>query len=107
MSGNPNDSIDNEPPEWLIEASNSVRLPATLLIMVGVLSLVLELLVVIQLNSLPGTFDQIIENIEADPQLPQNEKDKQIDFFTALKDAAEDRTVFLGCCIFSIVCSAT
>jgi hypothetical protein len=107
MSGHPSDSSANEPPvpDWLIEASTAVRTPATLLIMVGVLGVVIAILLVIQLDSLPGKLDQMIALIEADPQLPQADKDKQIDFWTAFRDAAEERTAFLTYYILNIVCS--
>jgi hypothetical protein len=108
MSGYPNDRFADNPSnlDWLNDAHVAVRLPATLLIVIGMLSLLLATLLLIQLDSIPDKLDQIIAEISANPQLAKEDKDKQIDFFTAVKDSIEThRTAFVTYYAINIACS--
>jgi hypothetical protein len=51
MSSNLDDGFDDPPPHYIVEARAAVRSPATLLIVVGMMSLVLAFVGLIQINS--------------------------------------------------------
>jgi len=86
------------------KARSTVGLPATLLIVVGALSLLYAVLQITQRDSVPAKIDQIIATIEADPNLPRDQKDFQIDIWNSAKNGVQHplTVVFY---IVNIVCS--
>lgn len=73
-----------------------VTLPATLLIVVGVLGMLVAVVNLLQHDSLPAQIDQTIADVEADPNLTREQKDEWIDALTAMKDVMTQPTVFIG-----------
>lgn len=105
MSGHFQDGRSENPPEWYSEARASARIPATLLIVAGFLNFLLALLMLTRLDALPRILEQHIAEVEADPNLNQQQKDEQIEFLTSLKELAEDRVVLQVYYLFNVVCS--
>ena len=98
---------DDEPrsnEHYIAEARSAVQLPATLLILVGVLGIIVAIFGIIQLNSLPAKTDELIANIEADPNMPREDKDNWIDVLSWVKDSTEQPTAIIGYLV-NLVCS--
>ena len=106
MAANSQDNSNDDTASLLIEARSVVRMPATLLILVGILSLLIAIRGINQIDKIPPVIDQFIAALEADPNIPKAEKEQQIDVCVAAKDAAEERTPFLTYYTLSIICSA-
>ncbi len=106
MSGYPDDRFD-EPrpigPREMAEAKASVRFPATLLIVTGVLAILAAAIGLIQLPKVPAQMDQMIEEIEADQQMEQKQKDSTKKILTSIKEQAQE-PYMPGVYIASIVC---
>jgi hypothetical protein len=49
--------------------------------------------------------DQMIAQIENNPGMPRRDKDQWIDLLNSAKEAAEERTGYIACYVFNIVCS--
>jgi len=94
MSGLPSDNFADDRPDPLSGVRDAVRMPATLLILAGILSLLLAILGLAQVSSFPEIMDQMIAATQANPNAPKQDKDNQIDMFIMIKDMAEDRTAF-------------
>jgi hypothetical protein len=105
MSSNLDDRGSERPRNSFLNAQSAVRFPATLLIMVGVLSAILALLGLIQLHSVPAQCDQMITAIENNPGLPRETKDQYIDMITLWKEYAEAGTGIIAYYTLNIVCS--
>ena len=96
MSGYPpDDRYDDRPDDrrpdarGAEQARRAVTVPATLLIVTGVLAALVALLSLVQLRSMPAQMDQAIADIDADPNMPADQKDLFKKVFTALKEHAE------------------
>jgi hypothetical protein len=90
MSGYPDDRSDDRPdPRARDQARSAASIPATLLIVTGVLALIVSVVGLIQLPSLPGKMDDMIAKIDADPNMPADQKTFMKDFFTQVKDVAQ------------------
>ncbi len=92
MSGyldNPGDEPRPLSPIEIQQARASVRIPAVLLIVTGAISLVAAVTSLIQLPQVPAQLDAAIAQIDADPQIPQDQKDFWRDFLTGAKEAAQ------------------
>jgi hypothetical protein len=98
MSGYPDDRYDDDrrdearpaDPRAIAAARSLVTVPATLLIVTGVLLLLLVILAFIQLPSLPGKMNDAIAEVDADPNLPADQKDFYKKIFGAVKENAEN-----------------
>jgi hypothetical protein len=98
MSGNPDDLLDEASEEEFDNFQNAriaVLMPATLLVLVGALSLVSALFELIQLDSVPGKMDQQMEEVKANKDLTDDERDQWIDIFAAIKESAEQKTLLI------------
>jgi hypothetical protein len=92
MSGDPDDRYGEEPqmsPRAFAAAREAVRVPAILLIIVGVLSAAMAAFNLVSLPTLPAQFDQAIEDIDNDPNMPAADKEKFKDFFSQAKEMSE------------------
>jgi hypothetical protein len=89
---------------FMQEASSAVRLPATLLILTGVLGAIIAMVGMFQLNSLPAKFDEMIAQTEKDNTKTQQEKDQVIDVLTAMKGWFEEPAA-IAIYIANLVCS--
>jgi hypothetical protein len=108
MSSDNDDRFDDDSqsdPDSFRKARSAVGLPATLLIVIGAVSLLLAILGLIQLGSLPAQMDQMIATIDADPNMPRDQKDTWIDMLTTIRDAAKQPTALIGY-IVNILCAA-
>jgi hypothetical protein len=76
-------------PRVVEEVRAYARIPASILILTGLLSLVLTTLGLIQLPHVPARMDQAIADMDANPQVPQDRKDLMREVFTNVKDAAQ------------------
>jgi hypothetical protein len=74
---------------WLENARASVRIPGTLLIVTGALLLVAVVLAFIQLPNQPAEMDQAIADIEANQDIPADQKDTWKNIFTSMKQFFE------------------
>jgi hypothetical protein len=97
MSGYPDDRYEDDrredrPPDAraIAAARSLVTVPATLLIVTGVLLLLLVILAFIQLPTLPGKMNDAIAEVDADPNLPAEQKDFYKKVFGAVKENAEN-----------------
>jgi hypothetical protein len=107
MSSDLDNRSDNDPrpdPERFQNARAAVGLPATLLIVIGALTLLGAILGLIQRASLPAQFDQMIATIDADPKLTREDKDAWIDALTFAKDAVQNPTAIISY-VLNIVCA--
>jgi hypothetical protein len=77
-------------------ARNAVRVPATLLIIIGILSLVGSVYGLIQLPEVPAKIDEAIAKIDADPNIQADQKATAKKILTFLKEAAENPTLQVG-----------
>lgn len=89
---------------YMQEARIAVRLPATLLILTGVLGTIVAIIGLIQLPSLPAKMDEMIAATEKNKDMPQEQKDGMIDAFTMVKDGAEQPAALIGYIVY-LVCS--
>lgn len=91
MSGYPDDRFEEarRDPRMLEQARNAVAVPATLLILTGALTVILTIIGFIQLPSLPAQMDENIAKIDADPNMPADQKDMWKDIFSRFKELAE------------------
>jgi hypothetical protein len=98
MSGYPDDQFEDarSDPRLMEQARSAVAVPATLLIVSGAITIILTVLGIIQLPTLPQQLDQTISNIEADPNLPADQKDMWKDVFTQFKEIAEGPTLAIS-----------
>jgi hypothetical protein len=98
MSGDSEDTFREDSrshEEQVRRARSVVSIPATLLIVDGVLGLLMALLSLVQLHTMPAQFDEIIKTVENDQKMEKEEKDMWVELFTKMKDMAEDRTPLL------------
>lgn len=70
-------------------ARDAVRAPAILLVVIGVLSLFFAVLSFIQRPQLAAKMNEMIQQIQQDPNMPQDEKEFWIDMFSFIKEQAE------------------
>jgi hypothetical protein len=70
-------------------ARASVRVPATLLIVTGSLLLIAVALAFIQLPGQPAEMEKAIADVDADPNMPADQKDFLKKIFTSMKEFAE------------------
>jgi hypothetical protein len=108
MSSDNDDRFDDDPRpsrDRFRKARSAVGLPATLLIVVGALSLLQAIVGLIRLGSLPAQMNQMIATIEADPNMPRDQKDTWIDILTTIKEVAEQPTALISY-IVNILCAA-
>ncbi len=107
MSSDIDDRFDDDPRsdhDHFRKARRAVGLPATLLIVVGALGLLYAALAIIQRDSVPARIDLMIATIDADPNLPRDQKDLQIDFWNSVKDVVQ-HPITLAFYIVNVVCS--
>jgi hypothetical protein len=81
--------LPNNYQQSYLAAKAAVRVPAFLLILTGILTLLTEILYLIALPTLPKTFDDAIAKVQQDPNLTQNEKEEWIELWTELKNSIE------------------
>jgi hypothetical protein len=82
---------DGRRDQWSMESARaSVRIPATLLIVTGALLLVLVVLTFIQLPGQPAKMDEMIAEIDADQNMPADQKDFWKNLFKSAKESAEN-----------------
>jgi len=80
---------DGRPDARTVESGRAaVRVPATLLIVVGVLCALSALINMISLPGLPAKCDEMIQQIDNDPNIPAADKQKWKDLITQFKDMA-------------------
>lgn len=106
MSRSDDDRYENEPMDnrrWE-RAKSAVSVPATLLIVVGALSLIMGIWNIVQYPSIPGKMDEAIANIENNNNIPRDQKDAQINLLQSLKDVLENPVVMV-CYIVNVICS--
>jgi hypothetical protein len=106
MSGYPDDRFEETRPDprLIDQARVVVAAPATLLIVTGAITLILTILGFIQLPSLPQQLDQGIADIDADPNMPAEQKDMWKDIFTRFKEITEGPTLAISYGI-NLVCA--
>lgn len=95
MSPDPNDPFGTPrpvDPREVEYARQVARLPATFLIVVGVIGAVLSTMGWINLPNVPAKMDELREQFDADPNIAAEQKDTIRKVLTALKEAAEDGT---------------
>jgi hypothetical protein len=73
----------------LERARAAVRVPATLLVVTGALLLIAVALAFIQLPDQPAKMDQAIADIDANPNMPADQKDFMKSIYTSLKEFFE------------------
>jgi hypothetical protein len=98
MSGDAEDTFHEDSrrdEERARRARGALSIPATLLIVDGVLGLLMALLALVQLPSMPEKFDNVIKTIENDQAMAKEQKDFWVELFTWMKDLAEERTPLL------------
>jgi hypothetical protein len=96
MSSYPDDRYDDErrddrrPDGRAVERGRaSVRVPATLLIVTGSLLVIAVILAFIQLPGQPAKMDEAIDKVNANPNIPADQKDMWKDIFTSMKEFFE------------------
>ncbi|MCS7022124.1 MAG: hypothetical protein NZU63_09880 [Gemmataceae bacterium] len=77
---------DNAAGWRLEEAQAAVSAPAMLLILIGTLSLIGEVVALIQLPQVPARLQEAIDDIQQDNTMPQEQKELWIDVLTSLKE---------------------
>ena len=105
MSGYPEDpSQSPRPPDpHEIElARASVNAPAVLLIVIGLLALIGAIWGLVQLPQVPAKVDELVAEIGADPNMPNDQKDMAKRVLSLVKEAAENNTASVAY-IISIV----
>jgi hypothetical protein len=98
MSSYPDDRYDDGrrdddgrgSPRSFEQARAAARIPATLLIVTGALVLIGAVLSFIQLRTMPAEMDRAIAELDANQQMPADQKDTMKKIFTAMKDYAEN-----------------
>jgi hypothetical protein len=83
------DRMDREPggdEEAIRKAKSSVFVPAVGLIGIGGLTILSAIWGLIQLPALPGKFDEIIKQIEANQKVPAQQRQAQVDIITTVRD---------------------
>ena len=86
---NRDDRREDDPPSSdrvIQKALAKVSTPAILLIATGAMGLVMTLLNFIQMPGMEATFNEKIEAVEKDPNLPADQKKMQKDIFTQARD---------------------
>src|SRR6516225_7042278 len=96
MSPDPSDTPRPLDPREIEMARNSVRMPAILLIIIGVLALIGSVYGLIQLPELPARIDATIAEIDADPNIPADQKATVKKVLTFVKDAAQNPAAQIG-----------
>jgi hypothetical protein len=99
MSGYPDDRFDGPPPpnpRNLEAAQSAVQFPGVLLIITGVLSLLGSVWGLIQLRTVPAQVDQALAQIEADPKIPNDQKESWREICKTMKEAAEHPAAVVG-----------
>src|SRR5262245_33147399 len=116
MSGYPDDRYDDrrehdrrepdrQPDAHAVErARGLVTVPATLLIVTGAIAFLAGLLGLIRLPQVPGEMDDAIAQIDANPNMPADQKKMWKDMLTQAKDFSQ-QPVAAGVYVFSMVCS--
>lgn len=95
MSPDPNDQFGTPrpmDPREIEYARQSVRIPAILLIVIGVIGTILSTLGWINLPNVPAKMDEMIAKFDDDPNIAADQKDTIRKILTSLKEAAEDGT---------------
>ena len=77
-------------------ARRAAVVPAVLLIVLGAASFCNALVGLIQFNALPGQIDDMIAQVEADPNMTREEKDNWNDILTTLKDMMTQPTAVIA-----------
>lgn len=99
MSGSPDDRFDTPralDPRELAAARSAAQIPGVLLIVTGVLSLIGSVIGLIQLPQMPAQMDQAMAQIEADPNIPAEQKAAWKDAITTMKQVAEHPGAIAG-----------
>jgi hypothetical protein len=92
MSGYPDDP-DRDPrddEEAIRVAKSAVVVPAIGLICLGALTVFFAIIGFIQLQGLPGKFDEMIKQVQADPNIPAQQKQQQVEIWTKIRDFLVD-----------------
>ncbi|MBA2227672.1 MAG: DUF1542 domain-containing protein [Gemmataceae bacterium] len=87
-----------------LAAKAAVRVPAFLLILTGILTLLTEILFLIALPLLPKAFNDAIANVQQDPNLTQDEKEELIELWTELKNSVEHPLTFPFTIVSILLC---
>jgi hypothetical protein len=110
MSGYPDDRFEDarHDPRLLEQARSAVAVPATLLIVTGALALIMVIIAFVQLPQMPAKMDEAIADIDADPNMPADQKDFMKQIFTSVKEGAENPVtpaayVFNGLCAVLVI----
>lgn len=77
------------PNNWLA-AQAAVRTPSILLILIGVFSLMTQILAIAQLPQVPATADENIRQIQQNPNMDQQQKEFWIDLFRIVKEQSQN-----------------
>lgn len=91
-SGYPDNPPDGQRPldaQAMAQARASALVPGVLLIVTGVLSMIGTSLALIQLPEVPARMDEAIAKIDADPKVPQDQKDTVREILTSVKEVAQ------------------
>ncbi|MFO0826379.1 MAG: hypothetical protein U0792_25215 [Gemmataceae bacterium] len=99
MSGYPDDRFDGPPApnqRNLEAAQSAVQAPGVLLIVTGVLSLLSSVWGLIQLRTVPAQVDQALAQIEADPKIPNDQKESWREMCKTMKEVAEHPAAVVG-----------
>ena len=99
MSGYPDGGYDSPgplSPQELAAARSAAQLPGVLLLLTGLLSLIGSVWGLIQLPQVPAQMDDAIARIDADPNIPQEQKDGWRNLLTQARDAAAHPAAWVG-----------
>lgn len=99
MSGYPDGGYDSPRPlseQELAAARSAAQVPGVLLLLTGFLSLVGSVWGLVQLPQVPAQMDEAMAQIEADPNVPREQKDGWRNILTQARDAAASPVAWLG-----------
>lgn len=113
MSGYPDDRYDDRPddgyddrrrgPGVVERGRAAVRVPAVLLIVIGALCLLAAIINLISLPGLPAQLDQMIANLDNDPNMPEADKQKWKDMIGQVKDMTNGPTFWIAYVVSALV----
>jgi amino acid transporter len=111
MSGYPDDRFDDQrplDPRAVEQARGKVAVPAVLLIVTGVIALIAVILAFVQLGQLPAQMDNAIAEVDADQNMPADQKDLMKKIYTMVKEHAESPVTpvlyaFNGACAVLVI----
>ena len=95
MSGYSEDpSLTPRPPDAreIEMALATVKVPAVILIILGLLGTIGGVWGLVQLPEVPGRVDEFVAEIDADPNMPNDQKDLAKRVLAMIKEAAENKT---------------